>query len=129
MSDAYPQWKIDTLEWMQSNYDADSNEFTATFMKDLKVWTGEKFAGDKKQIKFAMQFASFQKNEVNEVGAAALETQMPFDQMAIMQSNLTYIRSQLQIPDLDVIKAEETPDLPDRISEQVTPGKPYLWLR
>jgi leucyl-tRNA synthetase len=131
VSDNYPQWKIDTLQWLQSQYDADTNDFHPTFMKDLKVWTGEKFAGDKKMIKFAMQFSSFTKNEAKEVGAAALEIQMPFDQASILEGSITYLKSQLNLPELNIIKLEkdEATEVPDRIAEQVTPGKAYLWMR
>ena len=77
-----------------------------------------------------MQFASFQKNEVKEVGLAALETQMPYDQVAILQGSMTYIKSQLKLPELDVIRVGDAgADIPGRVVENVTPGKPFLWLR
>ena len=129
VSDNYPQWKIDTLEWMQAQYEANNSSFPKEFMKDLKTWTGEKFATDKKQIKFAMQFVSFQKNEVNDVGPSAMETTMPFDQASILEGSLTYMKSQLILPELDIMKVGDSADIPDRIVEQVTPGKPSLWLR
>jgi leucyl-tRNA synthetase len=129
VSDNYPQWKIETLQWMQGKYVAESNDFPPEFMKDLKKWTGEKFT-DKKMIKFAMQFCSFTKNEAKDVGAAALEIQMPYDQASILEGSMTYIKSQLNLPELNVIKlADASSEVPDRIAEQVTPGKPYLWMR
>jgi leucyl-tRNA synthetase len=127
LSDVYPQWKIDTLTWMQEQYKDGS--FADSFMNDLKDWSGTTFA-DKKMIKFIMQFASFRKKEVEDVGEAALDIRLPFDQKAIMSESLSYMKAQLNLTDLDIIKlGEDDVEVPDRITENVGPGKPYLWLR
>lgn len=128
VTDSYPQWKVETLQWMQEQFDEKSG-FRDTFMKDLKDWTSESIS-DKKLIKITMQFASFMKNEVGEVGSMAMELQLPFDQKEILELNLDYIKSQLNLSSLDIIKADdEGNEIPERVSENVTPGKPYLWLR
>ena len=126
-SDVYPQWKIDTLIWMQEQYKAGS--FADTFMKDLKDWSG-KTVLDKKMVKATMQFASFRKKEVEDAGEMALDIRLPFDQKAVMSESLSYIKSQLNLVDLDIVKlGEDEADVPDRIAENVEPGKPHLWLR
>jgi leucyl-tRNA synthetase len=125
VSDTYPQWKIDTLMWMQSQYK--DGEFSASFMKDLQGWTKENVS-DKKMIKLTMQFASYMKNEVLDVGPVALDVQLPFDQKEVLEPALKYIQSQLAIPDIDVAKIEDS-DAPDRLRENVTPGKPTMWFR
>ena len=127
VADAFPQWKIDTLVWMQSQFSEETG-FSPTFMKDLKGWTGENVS-DKKMIKFTMQFASFMKNEANEVGKVALDTQLPFDQADIMTGSMSYIKSQLNLTDVDILKVETAEGIPARIVDQITPGKPYLWMR
>ena len=128
VSDSYPQWKIDTLNWMQEQYK--DGEFPTTFMKDLKDWTG-KNASDKKMIKFTMQFASFVKNEVADVGPMAMDVQLPFDQKEILVQVQKYLQAQLVIPEIDVLKidGDEGSEVPDKFRENVTPGKPSLWLR
>ena len=128
VSDSYPQWKIDTLNWMQAQYK--DGEFPTTFMKDLKDWTG-KNASDKKMIKFTMQFASFMKNEVVDVGPMAMDVQLPFDQKEILEQAQKYVQAQLAIPEIDVIKmgSDEAAGVPDKFKENVTPGKPSLWFR
>lgn len=127
ISDSYPEWKVNTLQWMQERYTEDGG-FPATFMKDLKTWSGQTVT-DKKQIKFTMQFASFMKNEAAEVGAVALETQLPFDQASILEGSMQYIKKQLNLEELNILKSETDEGIPDRITEQVTPGKPSLWMR
>lgn len=130
VSDDYPQWKIDTLIWMQGKFDADTG-FNATFMKDLKTWTGSN--PDKKMIKFTMQFASFIKKEVEDVGSMAMDIQLPFDQKEILVASDGYIKSQLNVTELDIINLRDTEgaasDVPERTKENVSPGKPVLWLR
>jgi leucyl-tRNA synthetase len=131
ITDSYPQWKVDVLTWMQQQHNPESG-FSATFMKDLKVWSDTNVS-DKKMLKATMQFASFVKKEVEEVGAVAMETQLPFDQKSILVDCSTYIKAQLNVSDLDVINLDTDQEaaaaVPDSRVEMVTPGKPYLWLR
>ena len=127
VGDAYPQWKIDTLQWMQGQFSPGTG-FADSFMKDLKDWTAATIK-DKQMIKLVMQFASFMKNEAVEVGAVAMDIQLPFDQAAILEGSLKYMKSQLNIPELDIVKLGTAEGIPDKISEQTTPGKPYLWQR
>jgi len=130
ISDSYPEWKVNTLKWMQEQYDEATGTLPTTFMKELKGWTG-KNVSDKKMIKFTMQFASFMKNEVADVGKVALDINLPFDQNAILQGSIAYIKSQLNLKEFDIIKLDDVKDnsVPDRVIEQVTPGKAYLWMR
>jgi leucyl-tRNA synthetase len=123
----YPQWKIDVLTFMQEQYSEDSG-FPATFMKDIKKWCGENVE-DKKMIKDVMQFASFMKDEANEVGKVALDLELPFDQQSILEGSLTYLKTQLNLPDVDILDLNSAEGVPDRIAEQVLPGRPHLWMR
>jgi leucyl-tRNA synthetase len=132
VSDSYPQWKIDTLMWMQGQYNGDTASFPDSFMKDLKDWTGKNIQ-DKKMLKFTMQFASFMKAEVETVGSMAMDVQLPFDQKETFVASERYINSQLSVPHVNVIRLgtddEGAADVPEGVAEIVTPGKPSLWLR
>ena len=85
-----------------------------------------------------MQFVSFRKREVDDVGITALDVRLPFNQQAILEDSLQYIQSQLNMDSINIIKLGgdgiasavigDTP-IPDRIVENVEPGKPYLWIR
>ena len=88
VTDSYPEWKVNVLLMMQEKYD---NGFPADFMKQLKVWC--KDLPDKKLIKNTMQFASFTKREVEDVGPVAMETSLPFDQKAILEQSTAYLKS------------------------------------
>jgi leucyl-tRNA synthetase len=134
VSDSYPQWKVETLEWMQNQYSAETNLFNSAFMTELKAWSAEKAAEDKKLVKLIMQFASFVKKEVEDVGTAAMDVSLPFDQCSILKESTRYILVQLNLESANIINLNKQDDpsasaVPEKISENVTPGKPYLWLR
>lgn len=126
VAEDYPQWKVDALLWMQSQYDRGT--FPDTFMKDLKDWTTNNVP-DKKKIKLTMQFVSFMKREVEDVGEMGMDIKCSFDQLAILNESLAYIKSQLSM-EIGVGRADD-PELavPDRTVQQVMPGKPVLWIR
>mmetsp|Transcript_12919 Transcript_12919/g.27866 ORF Transcript_12919/g.27866 Transcript_12919/m.27866 type:complete len:1110 (-) Transcript_12919:141-3470(-) len=129
VADGYPEWKINALLWMQSQYNKSSGSFPPTFMKDLKVWSTANVS-DKKKIKLTMQFVSFMKREVDEVGEMGMDIKCPFDQSAILNESVAYIKAQLNMAELSVASVDD-PELavPDRTSQNVSPGKPVLWMR
>jgi leucyl-tRNA synthetase len=127
VTDSYPDWKVNTLKWMQEKYD---DGFPPDFMKQLKSWTSS--LPDKKLFKFTMQFASFTKREVEDVGPTAMDLVLPFDQKSVIVDSENYLKSQLNLKEVDVIKlddAEASSNVPDRMRENVVPGKAYLWFR
>lgn len=129
--DSYPEVKTKALLWMQEQYNAESG-FPSTMMKDLKAWTAQNVP-DKKEIKFIMQFVSFVKGEVEDVGPSAMDTTLPFDQKEVLADSLAYLKKQLMKDEIDLVKLGEddaaAADVPGKIIENVTPGKPYLYMR
>ena len=129
VAENYPQWKVDALLWMQSKYDKASSSFLNTFMKDLKEWSTTSVS-DKKQVKFIMQFVSFMKKEVEDVGEMAMDIKCAFDQLAIFNESNAYIKAQLNLDKVGVGNVDDVElAVPDRVSQNVAPGKPYLWMR
>src|SRR5688500_13450490 len=106
--------------------------FPATFMNDLKTYASETI-DDKKMTKLCMQFASFVKKEVEEVGAAAMDVQLPIDQKTVLYECVKYIQVQLDISEIDIINLDVDTDAAAGVAankvEVTTPGKPQLWLR
>ena len=86
---------------------------------------------DKKNMKNVMQFASFVKKEVEEVGDRwPMEIEVPFDQKQILSESLQYIQKQLNLEKFSVmlVGADELPDtLQEKQMMNCQPGKPYLW--
>ena len=126
VTNRYAEWKVNVLKHLQSQY-TEGSGFPATLMKDMKKWSAEN-APDKKMIKDVMQFASFMRDEANDVGAIALDLELPFDQCAILEDTLLYLKAQLDLPNLDVLDLDKAEDIPDRVASNVSPGRPYLWM-
>ncbi|EED94357.1 probable isoleucine-trna synthetase [Thalassiosira pseudonana CCMP1335] len=129
VAEDYPQWKVDALLWMQSKYDKATGSFPDTFMTDLKDWSTTNVT-DKKQVKFTMQFVSFTKKEVEDVGETGMDTKCPFDQLAILKESKGYLQSQLGMEEIGIGSVDD-PELavPEKNAQNVSPGKPYLWIR
>jgi leucyl-tRNA synthetase len=130
VTDSYPEWKVELLTWMQSKYDKSSCSFPATFMKDLKTWSGANVK-DKKNVKNAMQFGAFVQKEVGDVGAMAMDVHLPFDQKEVLNEIGLYIVESLGLPTLDVINLATdaaATDVPDSRKDMPAPGKPYVWI-
>lgn len=129
VSDTFPDWKVNVLVWMQEQFKPDTG-FQSTFGKDLKEWAGKNVT-DKKIMKNTMQFASFVKSEVNDVGVSAMDVQMPFDQKDLLEEVREYVMKQVNALELDVAKldSDAASSVPPNIAENSTPGKPFLWLR
>eukprot|EP00592_Proboscia_alata_P010622 CAMPEP_0194352348 /NCGR_PEP_ID=MMETSP0174-20130528/741_1 /TAXON_ID=216777 /ORGANISM="Proboscia alata, Strain PI-D3" /LENGTH=1095 /DNA_ID=CAMNT_0039120341 /DNA_START=121 /DNA_END=3408 /DNA_ORIENTATION=- len=133
ITDSYQQWKVNVLEWMQEQYKSNGDSFPKAFMGDLKKWVGANVS-DKKLNKDTMQFASFVKREVDEVGSMAMDLLMPYDQKAILMDTRQYILNQLNIADIEILKLndesgeddEKLKVFAERITNSVTPGRCYL---
>jgi leucyl-tRNA synthetase len=128
IGESYPEWKIEVLKFMHAQFDADAQTFSDSFMGDLKKWTSA--LPDKKLIKLSMQFGAFTKREVADVGPAAMDLQMPYDQRAVITASSKYIAKQLNLDTVEVIVlGDEGSDVvPDRVEDMAAPGRPYLWM-
>jgi len=126
-TNSYPEWKENVLKHMQDQYSDDAG-FPATFMKDMKKWCAQNVT-DKRMIKDVMQFSSFVKNESDEVGGVAMDLELSFDQAATFEVSLIYLRTQLNIPELNILDLNAAEDIPERIFGMVSPGTPHLWIR
>ena len=81
-------------------------------------------------VKNIMQFVSFMKREVDKVGEMGMDIKCPFDQLAILNESIAYIQSQLGIEEVGVGSVDNSElAVPDKTSQNVTPGKPFLWMR
>lgn len=129
VAEEYPQWKVDALLWMQTKYIQNVGSFPDTFMNDLKEWSTANVS-DKKKVKLTMQFVSFMKKEVEDVGEMGMDIKCPFDQLAVMTESLAYIKSQLNFEALGVGCVDDSElAVPENILQNVAPGKPVLWMR
>jgi len=122
----YDAQKIEVLEWLQTQYNADANTFPEDLLMRMKTWCEEE-PERKKATKLVMQFGAFMKGEALERGADALATTMAYDQGGIMEENRSFVANSLEVSDLQFINiSEEGVAVPgDKKSfASCVPGKP-----
>jgi leucyl-tRNA synthetase len=128
VADEYPSWKNDALKWMHAQ--ASGGKFPETFMADLKTWASS--LPDKKMVSNVMQFVSFVKKEVEEVGLSAMDFTMPYDQSSILRDSMAYIKLGLNVEKLEIVNINKDA-LPEGCTDKQTstagPGKPGFWQR
>ena len=130
VTDSFPDWKIQSLQWLQGKYDEKNGRFGTELMTDLKKWASSNT--DKKLVKNIMQFVSFTKKEVEDVGPVAMETSLPFDQKSTLIQCTEYFKVQMNMKSVVVLKLDDINNdittVPDRLIENTVPGKPGLWI-
>ena len=100
------------------------NADTMVDNKEVSVQLG-KNADLKKYMKKAMPFVQFTKEKVKSSGLSALDTSLPWDEMKVLEDNMTYLVSTLGLEGVDLALAS---DLGDK-GEECKPGGPMVTFR
>jgi len=101
IADSYSPWKVKTLQFMQTLWQAASGAGGGT-LPDKKQLMADIDSGLlatdpelKKLKKGVMQFAAFMAEESEGLGLAALDTQLPFDQLEVLAESKEYLSKHL----------------------------------
>lgn len=118
----YEPKKVKVLEYMQTKCDVDG-KFSPTFIKELKGWL-ESDEELKPSTKLLMQFGAFMRDEAVERGVDALAVNLPFNQQAILEENIVFIKAALDLVDVSFYCVEDG-NLPGEKKkyEAAVPGK------
>jgi len=118
----YPAWQATILDILRQMYKGDAD--TVVDNKEVSVQLG-KNADLKKYMKKAMPFVQFTKEKVKSSGLSALDTCLPWDEMKVLEDNMTYLVSTLGLEGVDLALAS---DLGDK-GEECKPGAPMVTFR
>lgn len=121
----YSEKKIVLLKYLQSICDNNGN-LPTDVLKAMKEFL-ENDPDLKKDTKVLMQFGAFMRDEAKERGLDALATEMAFDQKAIIQENIAYLKKALDLIELGIFNVEdegEYPAVDKKKAEMAVPGKP-----
>lgn len=138
----FADWQIEALNFLKQYYDPATNTVEKTALKELaKHFSGE--AGEhiresmgfkeKKQwksfvSKSIMGFVGEKVNkEVPQRGEAALSTEMPFDEIKLLEDNIDYVKKGLGVQAIQVFDAYEHASNPR--AARALPGAPILDLK
>jgi leucyl-tRNA synthetase family protein len=122
----FPSWKKKALEWLDSKWDEETNS-----IKDPKAIKAEANEFQKsneglKGEKMFMGVISFAMGQTKTIGRAALSTEMPFDEMQLLEESKAYISASLELKDgVQVVSAnDDSVEDPEGQRDQAEPGNP-----
>jgi leucyl-tRNA synthetase len=102
-------WKTRLLDFLKTHYVAESNSFDLG-KKEMLAAVRECAAQDElmKGNKMVMKTAAFvMGKEINQFGAVALETQMPFDEVETLEKSAVYIAKALKLEGVAIYLASD----------------------
>ncbi|XP_022084467.1 leucine--tRNA ligase, cytoplasmic-like isoform X2 [Acanthaster planci] len=119
----YPPWQSAVLTTLKKLYDGNSGGFP-----ENKVILNELKNIDllKKYMKKVMPFVQHIKENVEKSGARAMDLTMEFDEKQVLETNIAYLASTLELEGLEVKFSSEATD---KIQEECCPGKPFSIFR
>ena len=118
----YPAWQATVLDTLRDMYSGDPA--TPVDNKTVSVQLG-KNADLKKYMKKVMPFVAYMKEKVASSGLSVLDTSLSWDEMKVLQDNMSYIVSTLGLEGVDLASAS---DLGDK-GEECRPGAPMISFR
>ena len=116
---SYPTWQCIILDTMRELYKAGTPD-----KKAVSVEMGKK-PELKKYMKRVMPFVAFMMERVESVGQAALDTSLPWDERSVLEVNLDYLVSSLQLEGCDL---DWSTSLGEK-GEDCRPGQPLISFR
>ncbi|XP_013388845.1 leucine--tRNA ligase, cytoplasmic isoform X1 [Lingula anatina] len=117
----YPPWQNTVLTTLNQLYKAHGNQFPEN--KEIAAAFGNK-PELKKYMKKVMPFVQLVKEGVAQKGVEAMNLTLDFDEKAVLEANLTYLVSTLELEGLEVKFSTEASE--NKIKEENCPGKPFL---
>ncbi|XP_071786614.1 leucine--tRNA ligase, cytoplasmic-like [Asterias amurensis] len=119
----YPPWQHAVLSTLKKLYDSNSSSFPENKEILAQLKSNELL---KKFMKKVMPFVQHVKENVAKSGARAMDLTMEFDEKVVLETNLAYLTSTLELEGLEVkFSAEAT----EKIQEECCPGTPFSLFR
>lgn len=123
----FPLWKKKTLEWLSGQWDDEAKRW---FKKPKAVLAAavdfQQVDDELKAEKMFMKYIGFVMGQTKGLGRSALATQMPFDEMQVLEESKSYVAASIGFPDgVQIVNAsDESVDDVDGKKLQAEPGKP-----
>uniref|UniRef100_A0A0K0F9Q7 leucine--tRNA ligase n=1 Tax=Strongyloides venezuelensis TaxID=75913 RepID=A0A0K0F9Q7_STRVS len=118
----YPSWQGETLRILNELYLSNGNQFPDNKIISQTLGRCENL---KKFAKKLMPFVQLVKFNVEEKGISAMSVVCEFDQKQILETNLSYILSSLQLKEI-VFKDSTSEGVDKTIAETCCPGSPVI---
>ncbi|OVA12729.1 Aminoacyl-tRNA synthetase [Macleaya cordata] len=107
INEQYDGWKEECLRILQSKFDSGTHSFAPDqeILAALQKSNVGQAANFKQIQKLCMPFLRFKKDEAVSVGAQALNLELPFGEIEVLQENLDLIRRKLGLEHVEILSA------------------------
>eukprot|EP00092_Neocalanus_flemingeri_P105682 GFUD01135485.1.p1 GENE.GFUD01135485.1~~GFUD01135485.1.p1 ORF type:complete len:1177 (+),score=443.87 GFUD01135485.1:130-3660(+) len=119
---SYPAWQCLVLDTLREMYKGDKDVVVDN--KAVSLELGKK-TELKKFMKKVMPFVAFMKEKVAVSGLSSLDTSLPWDEMKVLSSNISYIVTSLGLEGVDLALSSELGEK----GEECRPGAPIVSFR
>eukprot|EP00092_Neocalanus_flemingeri_P034373 GFUD01037380.1.p1 GENE.GFUD01037380.1~~GFUD01037380.1.p1 ORF type:complete len:1177 (+),score=448.54 GFUD01037380.1:84-3614(+) len=119
---SYPAWQCLVLDTLREMYKGDKDVVVDN--KAVSLEMGKK-TELKKFMKKVMPFVAFMKEKVAVSGLSSLDTSLPWDEMKVLSSNISYIVTSLGLEGVDLALSSELGEK----GEECRPGAPIVSFR
>jgi len=120
ISKSFPEWQRLALLYLKSVYDG--NRFNVDNAQAKEYFKTNPVTARKLQDIMGLFAAVKQQLETNDANVDPFELSMPFDERALLESNIDYITQTLEVTKINVIEVEG--DSADQKGPLAVPGKP-----
>uniref|UniRef100_A0A0K0EDH3 leucine--tRNA ligase n=1 Tax=Strongyloides stercoralis TaxID=6248 RepID=A0A0K0EDH3_STRER len=122
IAERYPSWQGKTLNILNELYISNGNQFPDNKIISQTLGKCEEL---KKFTKKLMPFVQLVKSNVEEKGISAMSVLCEFDQKQILETNLSYILSSLQLNEI-IFEDSSSENVDKTIAESCCPGSPVI---
>ncbi|XP_065207931.1 leucine--tRNA ligase, cytoplasmic isoform X2 [Planococcus citri] len=120
----FPPWQSTVLSVILELYQ--KNASTMPDNKTISAALNPK-AELKRHMKKVMPFVQAVKQKAEQMGIAALQQNLSFDEHEVLRINLNYLKNTLELDDI-TLKYTDSADVPDNVKEDCCPGAPHILL-
>eukprot|EP00761_Pharyngomonas_kirbyi_P012040 gb/GECH01012067.1/.p1 GENE.gb/GECH01012067.1/~~gb/GECH01012067.1/.p1 ORF type:complete len:1036 (+),score=292.95 gb/GECH01012067.1/:1-3108(+) len=117
---SYLPWQLDTIRAVREVYN-ETGEIPKSIAKKLSSNPDLK-----KQMKKVMPFVAYLKEQVTRYGSRALNDELPFDEVALIQENANLFKSQLGVSSVNVYPDSSDAPNRDKSRKESSPGNPAV---
>lgn len=137
----FPPWQSCVLDTMRTLYEVRSNKLSKDFptiimnilqqnnseLPDNKLISIELGKKEilKKHMKKVMPFVAGTRERIKELGKAAMQVTVDFDECEILKTNQEYLRNTLELETIEICFTDD-PTSNDKLKESVCPGSPLI---
>uniref|UniRef100_A0A914W357 leucine--tRNA ligase n=1 Tax=Plectus sambesii TaxID=2011161 RepID=A0A914W357_9BILA len=118
----FPSWQGEVLRTLQKIYKENNNSLGDN--KEIAVKLGA-VPALKSVLKKTMPFVQMVKEQLTLRGSSALNLSSSFDEKAVLSENIDYIRSTLELDDVEVRYTDQA-GVDAKIKEDCCPGSPFI---